>query len=78
MRLEDAETGKVLTVVKATRDSAGKLIKVSRKLFGVTGEGLKLKANHRYRVVGEYDNPTDETEVGRHGAHGPASSRPTT
>jgi hypothetical protein len=36
---------------------------VSRKLFGVTGEGLKLKANHRYRVVGEYDNPTGETLV---------------
>ena len=37
--------------------------KVSRKLYGVTGEGLKLKANHRYRVVGEYDNPTGETMV---------------
>jgi hypothetical protein len=36
---------------------------VSRKLFGVTGEGLKLKANHRYRVIGEYDNPTGETLV---------------
>ena len=36
---------------------------MSRKLFGVSGEGLKLKANHRYRVVGEYDNPTNETRV---------------
>ena len=36
---------------------------MSRKLFGVTGEGLKLKANHRYRVVGVYDNPTGETLV---------------
>ena len=35
---------------------------MSRKLFGVTGDGLKLKANHRYRVVGEYDNPTGVTE----------------
>ena len=49
-------------MVKSTRDSAGKLLKVSRKLFGVTGDGLKLKANHRYRVVGEYDNPTGQTE----------------
>ena len=49
-------------MVKSTRDSAGKLLKVSRKLFGVTGDGLKLKANHRYRVVGEYDNPTSVTE----------------
>jgi hypothetical protein len=62
VRLEDAETGKVLAAVKATRDSAGKLVKVGRKLFGVAGAGLKLKANHRYRVVGEYDNPTNVTE----------------
>jgi hypothetical protein len=63
VRLEDAETGKVLTTVTARRDSAGKVLKVSRKLFGVSGEGLKLKANHRYRVVGEYDNPTHVTLV---------------
>jgi hypothetical protein len=63
VRLEDAETGKVLTQVTAERTSEGKLIKVSRKLFGVSGKGLRLKANHRYRVVGEYDNPTGETRV---------------
>ena len=63
VRLEDAETGKVITSVVSTRDSTGDVSKVSRKLYGVTGEGLKLKANHRYRVVGEYDNPTGETLV---------------
>ena len=63
VRLEDARSGKVITVVDATRDSAGKITKVERNLFGVSGEGLKLKANHRYRVVGEYDNPTGETLV---------------
>src|ERR671921_1117790 len=63
VRLEDAETGKVLTRVVATRAPDGKLIKVSRKLFGVSGKGLRLKANHRYRVVGEYDNPTGEVRV---------------
>ena len=63
VRLEDAETGKVITTVQATRDSAGKVSKVSQKLFGVSGEGLKLKANHRYRVVGVYDNPTGKTLV---------------
>jgi hypothetical protein len=63
VRLEDAETGKVLTQVTAERDSAGKLVKVSRKLFGVSGDGLRLKAKHRYRVVGEYDNPTGELRV---------------
>jgi hypothetical protein len=63
VRLEDAESGKLLAAVEAARDSAGKVNKVSRKLFGVTGEGLKLKGNHRYRVVGEYDNPTGQTLV---------------
>jgi hypothetical protein len=63
VRLEDVETGKVVTVVEATRDSSGRVTKVSRRLFGVSGEGLKLKGNHRYRVVGEYDNPTGETIV---------------
>ena len=63
VRLEDAETGKVLTEVAAKRTPEGKLVKVSRKLFGVSGKGLKLKANHRYRVVGEYDNPTGEVRV---------------
>jgi hypothetical protein len=63
VRLEDADNGKVLTTVTAKRDSAGKLAGMSRRLFGVSGEGLKLKANHRYRVVGEYDNPTNETKI---------------
>ena len=60
VKLIDAESGKELTRVTAKRDSSGKVIGVSRKLFGVSGEGLKLKANHRYRVVGVYDNPTGE------------------
>lgn len=58
VRLEDAESGKELTRVVATRDSTGHVLKISRKLFGVGGRGLKLEANHRYRVVGVYDNPT--------------------
>jgi hypothetical protein len=67
--LEDAETGKVVSSVVATRDSAGHVSKVSQKLYGVKGDGLKLKANHRYRVVGEYDNPTGETLVNGAMAH---------
>ena len=63
VRLEDAKTGKVLTQVVARRAPDGKLIKVSRKLFGVSGKGLRLRANHRYRVVAEYDNPTGEMRV---------------
>jgi hypothetical protein len=58
VKLIDVATGKELTRVTAKRDSSGKVLGVSRKLFGVTGDGLKLKANHRYKVVGVYDNPT--------------------
>ena len=58
--LEDVQSGKVLTQVTAKRDAEGKLVKMSRKLFGVSGQGLRLKAKRRYRVVGEYDNPTGE------------------
>jgi hypothetical protein len=58
--LEDVESGKVLTEVMATRDAHGKLVKMGRKLFGVGGDGLRLKAGRRYRVVGEYENPTGE------------------
>jgi hypothetical protein len=69
VRLEDAETGKVITQVVAERQPNGKLIKMSRKLFGVSGKGLRLKANHRYRVVGVYDNPTGAMRVNGAMAH---------
>jgi hypothetical protein len=61
VRLEDAENGKVLTRVRSRRDPDGRVRSMERHLFGVWGEGLKLKADHRYRVVAEYDNPTSET-----------------
>jgi hypothetical protein len=60
VRLEDAESGKVLTRVEATRTPDGKVRKIGRRLFGVSGEGLRMKAGHRYRVVGVYENPTGQ------------------
>jgi hypothetical protein len=64
VRLEDAETGKVLVRLRARRDSAGKLVSVERKLFATRGEGLRMRAGHRYRVVGTYENPTRDTLPG--------------
>ncbi len=58
VRLEDVETGKVLTQVRSQHTPDGKVTGVERKLFGVSGGGLRLKENHPYRVVGVYDNPT--------------------
>src|SRR4029453_4595489 len=60
VRLEDAENGKELAKVTATRDEKGSVVKVSRSLPGIKGSGIKLKANHSYRVIAYYDNPTGE------------------
>lgn len=69
VRLEDAETGKVLTSVKAKRLPDGRVTEVGRNLFGVSGEGIRMVAGHRYRVVGRYDNPGKETIVNGAMAH---------
>lgn len=60
VRLEDVESGKVLTRLESTRTPEGKIQRMGRKLFGVAGEGLLLKGGRRYRVVGIYENPTGQ------------------
>ena len=61
VRLEDAETNKVITTIKTELDENGWVTHLERHLFAVSGRGKKLEANHRYRVVGVYDNPTGKT-----------------
>ena len=63
VRLEDAATGKVLGHVTSTLASDGKITKITRSLPGVGGDGIRLKAGHKYRVVGTYQNPTGATLV---------------
>jgi hypothetical protein len=63
VRLEDAKTGKELAKVVSTRDSTGQVSKVSQSFPGIKGAGIKLKANHPYRVIAYYDNPTNEVIV---------------
>lgn len=57
VRLEDVQSGRVLATVAAKRGPDGKVTGVERKLFGVSGAGIRLRADRRYRVVGVYDNP---------------------
>jgi hypothetical protein len=57
LRLEDAETGKLLVRLAANRDKDGRLTSVRTERF-LFKRGLHLEANRRYRVVGVYDNPT--------------------
>src|SRR5919202_1263873 len=49
VRLEDAETGKVLVRLKAKHDRDGHVTKVGRFIFGFGADALPLAANHRYR-----------------------------
>jgi len=63
VRLEDVESGKVLARVAALQRPDGSVRKMQRHLFGVSGEGLKLRAGRRYRVVAVYDNPSGETLI---------------
>lgn len=65
VRLEDAETGEVLVELKGIADEEGRVHAVEqrifRRFFGLLDDRIPLKEGHRYRVVGEYYNPTDET-----------------
>lgn len=61
LELEDAATGKVLARLKARRDHDGRVEGVGRFIFGFNSDALRLQAHHPYRVVAEYDNPTNET-----------------
>ena len=61
VRLEDVETGKTVVELHARYDAQGMLLGVDRKLFAIRGQGLRIRANHRYRLVAVYDNPTSDS-----------------
>jgi hypothetical protein len=61
VRFEDAVTGKVLVRLKSDRNDQGEISKVGRFIWGFHEEALPIEANHKYRVVAEYDNPTGKT-----------------
>ena len=58
VRLEDVVTGKVLARLKTKRRADGRLISVASTRFLLKRHGVRLAANHPYRVVGVYENPT--------------------
>lgn len=65
VRLEDAETGRVITKLEAERDPAGHVEgveqRIYRRFFKLLDARIPLKAGVRYRVVGVYDNPTGQS-----------------
>jgi hypothetical protein len=62
VRLEEAESGRVLFALLGDRAADGTLRDVERQVFrkwlGLRDARVSLVAGRRYRVVGEYDNPT--------------------
>jgi len=58
VRLVDLTSNKVVAQVRAERDQTGKVTGVSRSLPGVRGEGVRLRAGRKYRIIATYDNPT--------------------
>lgn len=69
VRLEDSSSGHVISRLRAKRSATGQVLSVERKLYGVGGRGLRLKAGHPYRLVATYDNPTSDTIVNGGMAH---------
>ena len=63
IRLEEMDGDEPSEVLglKTTLADDGTLQKVERKFPGVSGRGIKLHANRRYRITGSYNNPLDET-----------------
>lgn len=58
LRLEEVESGKTVVAVHPPLDSLGRIRRMPVRLFGIMGDGIKLRANRRYRVIVEYHNPT--------------------
>jgi len=61
LRLDEAESGRNLVHLKARLGPGGEIQEVTRDLFGVRGDGIRLHAGRRYRLTAVYDNPTGAT-----------------
>jgi hypothetical protein len=58
IRLEDAVSGNVIARLGTKKSADGHVESVDRTNFLLSLHGKRLVANHRYRVVAVYDNPT--------------------
>ena len=58
LRLEDVQTNKVLARLRSVRNPDGTIRSIQRQRFYFRRNGLGLHADHRYRIVAVYDNPT--------------------
>lgn len=58
LRLEDVRSGKTLVRIRPKRAPDGRVVGMSRQLFGTRGRGPRLRTDRTYRLVVEYDNQT--------------------
>jgi hypothetical protein len=58
LRIEDTRSGKTVVRIRSKRDASGRVVGMSRRLFGTHGRGPRLRPDRTYRLVVEYDNPT--------------------
>ena len=63
------QSGKTITRVEPTIDGKGEVKGMRRRVFGVSGDGIRLRAGRRYRVVAEYNNTTGSALVNGGMAH---------
>lgn len=65
--LLDRTTGRTIVSVRSRRDSTGHVIGMSRALLAWRGAGPHLRADHRYQLEVQYENPTADTLTGMMG-----------
>jgi len=58
LRIEDTKSGKTIVRIRPKRTPDGRVLGMSRQLFGTHGRGPKLRPDRTYRLVVDYDNPT--------------------
>lgn len=61
LRLEDADGGKTLVELRPEVDGQGRIVRIPIRTPGASGDGIRLRAGRRYRVVARYDNATGAT-----------------
>jgi hypothetical protein len=69
LRLEEVESGRVIARLRGIHH-AGRIQGVERALLGVTGNGKRLRASTRYRLVVAYANPGAAIPGGAMGSMG--------
>ncbi|HXH63031.1 MAG TPA: hypothetical protein VNG95_02540 [Gemmatimonadales bacterium] len=61
VRLEDSVTGKVLVDLRPVLNAQGEMTGLTRRILALNGPGLRILANHPYRLVAAYHNTSRDT-----------------